>query len=62
MKPSEIANYRETDDEWLTGLLDRRQEPSIQLAKLDVEIGIVQRALRARETVRTKAISEEREP
>jgi hypothetical protein len=61
MKPTEIANYRETDSQWLTGLLDRRQELSIQMARLDDEIGIVRRALRARETVRTKGVSRDRE-
>jgi hypothetical protein len=59
VKPTEIANYRETDDEWLTGLLDRRQELSIQLAKLDVEIGIVRGALRAREAARAKNVSQD---
>jgi hypothetical protein len=49
MKPKETVEYRETDEQWLKGLLDRRQELSIQLARLDVEIGIVRRALRARE-------------
>jgi hypothetical protein len=61
MRPTEITNYRETDDQWLTGLLDRRQELSIQLAKLDVEISIVRGALRARETARTKSVSQDRE-
>jgi hypothetical protein len=49
MKPKETVEYRETDEQWLKGLLDRRQELSIQLARLDVEIGIVRRVLRARE-------------
>jgi hypothetical protein len=62
MKATEIPTYRETSDQWLTGLLDRRQELSIRLAKLDVEIGIVRGALRARETARTKGFSQDREP
>jgi hypothetical protein len=61
MKPTEIDTYRETDSQWLTGLLDRRQELSIQMARLDVEIGIVRRALRAREAVITKGVSQDRE-
>jgi hypothetical protein len=56
MKPTEIDNYRETDDEWLTGLLGQRQELSIQSARLDVEIGIVRGTLRAREAARTKGV------
>jgi hypothetical protein len=56
MEPTETANYRETDDEWITSLLGRRQELSIQLARLDDEIGIVRGALRARETARTKSV------
>jgi hypothetical protein len=47
MKATEIPTYCETSAQWLTGLLDRRQELSIRLAKLDVEIGIVRGALRA---------------
>jgi hypothetical protein len=61
MKPTQKDNYRETGTQWLTGLLDRRQELSIQLSRLDVEIGIVRGALRARETVRTKCVSKDRE-
>jgi hypothetical protein len=60
MKPAE-PTYRETESQWLTGLLDRRQELSIQLSRLDVEIGIVRGALRARETVRAKCVSKDRE-
>jgi hypothetical protein len=56
IEPTEKANYRETDEEWLTSLLDRRLELSIQLARLDDEIGIVRGALRARETARTKGV------
>jgi hypothetical protein len=50
IEPTEKANYHKTDEEWLTNLLDRRLELSIQLARLDDEIGIVRGALRARET------------
>jgi hypothetical protein len=62
MKPTEILTYRETENQWLTSLLDRRQELSIQLAKLDVEIAIVRGTLRSRERGRTKGVSQDREP
>jgi hypothetical protein len=39
MKPTEMPTYRETENHWLTGLLRQKQELSIQLAKLDLEIG-----------------------
>jgi hypothetical protein len=61
MKPTEIPTYRETENQWLTGLLGRKQELSIQLAKLDLEIGIVRGALRSRERARTKCVSQYRE-
>jgi uncharacterized protein involved in exopolysaccharide biosynthesis len=57
MKPNEITNYCETGQQWLADLLGRREELSIQLATLDVEIGIVSEALRSRERVRTKGVS-----
>jgi hypothetical protein len=62
MRATEIDNHRETDNQWITSLLYRRQELSIQLARLDVEIGIVRRALRARERARAKDVSQDREP
>jgi hypothetical protein len=55
MKPTQMNNYRETRNQWLTALLDRTQELPIQLARLDVEIGIVREALQAREAARTRA-------
>jgi hypothetical protein len=61
MKSTEIANYRETDDQWLTSLVERRQELSLQLARLDIEIDVVRRTLRARETARTKGVFKDRE-
>jgi hypothetical protein len=59
MKPTDTPNYGETDDQWLTGLLDRRQELSMQLAKLDVEIYFVRGALRARDAARAKNFSQD---
>jgi hypothetical protein len=55
MEPTETDNHREASDQWLTDLLDRRQELSIQLAKLDVEIEIVRGSP---ERVRTKGVSD----
>jgi hypothetical protein len=60
-KATEIGTHRETDDQWMTSLLYRRQELSIQLARLDLEIGIVRRALRTRGRLRTKGVSQDRE-
>jgi hypothetical protein len=62
MKPTAISIYRETENQWLTGLLDREHELTIQLAKLEVEIGVVRGALRARESARTRCVSQDREP
>jgi hypothetical protein len=61
MKATEITTYRETENQWLTGLLERKQELSIQSAKLDVEIAVVRGVLRARELARTKDVSKDRE-
>jgi hypothetical protein len=59
MKPNEIANYRETGHQWLSDLLGRREELSIQLAKVDDEIVILRGALRLRGSV---GVSQDREP
>jgi hypothetical protein len=61
MKPTEMPTYRETENHWLTGLPRQKQELSIQLAKPDLEIGIVRGALRSRERARTKCVSQHRE-
>jgi hypothetical protein len=62
MKLIEIAHYRETGNQWLTDLLGRRDALSIQLAKVDDEIGIVRGALRAHGVAKTKGVSQDREP
>jgi hypothetical protein len=56
MKSTEIDAHSETDNQWMTSLFYRRQELSIQLARLDVEIGILRRALRAPERFGTKGV------
>jgi hypothetical protein len=61
VEPADTANYRETDEQWFASLLDQRQELSIQLARLDVEIEIVRKTLRARETAKTRGVPEDRE-
>jgi hypothetical protein len=53
MKPTEIAKNRESQEQWLVELLSRRQDLSIQMAKLDVEISV--------ETVKAKGVVEGRE-
>ncbi len=58
MKPTEMAKYRESQEQWLVDLLSRRQDLSIQMAKLDVEIGVVRGVLRAYETVKAKDVVE----
>jgi hypothetical protein len=58
MKPTEIAKYRESQEQWLLGLLSRRQDLSIQTAKLDVEISVVRGVLRSYKTVNEKGVVE----
>jgi hypothetical protein len=58
MNPTEIAKYRESQEQWLLELLSRRQDLSIQTAKLDVEISVVRGVLRAYETVKAKGVAE----
>jgi len=58
MNPTEIAKYNESQEQWLLELLSRRQDLSIQTAKVDVEISVVRGVLRARETVKANGLVE----
>jgi hypothetical protein len=56
MNPTEIAKYNETQEQWLLELLSRRQDLSIQTAKVDVEISVVRGVLRAHEMVKANGV------
>jgi len=58
MNPTEIAKYSESQEQWLLELLSRRQDLSIETARLDVEIGVVRGVLRAHEAVNAKGVVE----
>jgi hypothetical protein len=62
MNPTEIAKYNESQEQWLLELLSRRQDLSIQTAKVDVEISVVRGVLRARETAKANGVVEGGEP